>query len=100
MLGSSCLKLQVNVKPSQINQQIQPRYGGAQFTDTFEEAYSLMNLYVGSASIRFIFMTDGGAEYPAQPISKIKILQNQHPKKIKYYGIEFQSNVNVMKQIK
>ena len=44
-------------------------------------------------------MTDGGASYPSNGIQALKRLQTSNPNKLKYAGIEFNSNVQVMKTI-
>ena len=55
--------------------------------------------YIASSIIVFIFMTDGGASYPTSGIQALKKLQSNYPNKMKYAGIEFNSNVGVMKTI-
>lgn len=43
--------------------------------------------YVSKAKIKYIFMTDGGDDYPVIQVTKIKDLKKLHPNKIDYYGI-------------
>ena len=45
-------------------------------------------------------MSDGQDSYPSVQVNQIKLLKNQHPNKIEYFGIEFQEDVEVMKLIK
>jgi uncharacterized protein with von Willebrand factor type A (vWA) domain len=73
--------------------------GSTNFADTFEKAYNLMSKYVGGAKIKFIFMTDGGDKYPSSQVTMIKNLKDSYPDKIEYFGIEFQSSGETMKQI-
>jgi len=44
-------------------------------------------------------MSDGQDSYPSVQVNQIKLLKNQHPNKIEYFGIEFQEDVEVMKLI-
>jgi hypothetical protein len=73
--------------------------GGNNFVDTFGKAYNLMTKYVGSAKIKYIFMTDGGSMYPSDQVANIKKLKASYAGKIEYYGIEFQTSGDVMKII-
>ena len=50
-------------------------------------AAGLASKYIESSIVVFIFMTDGGANYPAAGISALKKLQNTYPNKLKYAGI-------------
>lgn len=58
-----------------------------------------MAKYVGGAKIKYIFMTDGGDSYPSTQVNQIRLLQNSNPGKIEYYGIEFQTSGETMKNI-
>ena len=73
--------------------------GGTDFDPTFDYVAQISATYIQSATIVFIFMTDGGSSYPKRGVDAMKQLQAQHPKKFKYTGIEFQSDADVMKEI-
>ena len=63
------------------------RSGGTDFDPPFNMAAGLASKYIESSIVVFIFMTDGGANYPAAGISALKKLQNTYPNKLKYAGI-------------
>ena len=44
-------------------------------------------------------MTDGQSAYPSGQVKQIKTLQDQHPNKIEYSGIEFKNSCDTMKLI-
>ena len=63
--------------------------GGTEFDPTFDYVAQISANYIQSATIVFIFMTDGGSGYPQHGVEAMKQLQAQHPNKFKYTGIEF-----------
>jgi len=89
-----------NYAPGQVNTNLPCRGGGTIFDPPFNLAASLAAKYISTATIVFIFMTDGGASYPSTGIQALKQLQKSYPNKLKYVGIEFGSSVQVMKTIK
>ncbi len=62
-------------------------------------AATIATKYISQATVVFIFMTDGGASYPSAGIQSLKKLQTSFIDRLKYAGIEFNSNVSVMKTI-
>jgi hypothetical protein len=97
--GSTCQLFQENSTPKNVNLNVIPRMSGNNFADTFGKACNLMTKYVGSAKIKYIFMTDGGCGYPSAQVTMIKNLKNSYPNKIEYSGIEFQTSGETMKLI-
>ena len=62
-------------------------------------AAQIAGSYITNSTVVFIFMTDGGASYPSNGIQALRNLQSRYPNKMKYAGIEFNSNVPVMNTI-
>ena len=50
-------------------------------------AVSLVKKYIEESIVVFIFMTDGGADYPINGVIALNKLQKKHPNKFKYAGI-------------
>jgi hypothetical protein len=52
------------------------RSGMTSFTNAFSKAYDLMKKYIAISEIKFIFMTDGGADYPLEQVNQIIALKD------------------------
>ena len=63
------------------------RSGGTDFDPPFNMAANLATKYINNSIVIFIFMTDGGANYPTNGIAAMKRLQSTYPNKLKYAGI-------------
>ena len=50
-------------------------------------AAQIASQFIENETIAFIFMTDGGAKFPATGIKALKEIQQKHPKKLHYAGI-------------
>ena len=61
--------------------------GGTNFDAPFNIAAALAEKYITSSSVVFIFMTDGGASYPAKGVAAMKKLRSIYPNKFTYAGI-------------
>ena len=88
-----------NYNPSQVNPNLNFRGGGTDFDPPFNEAARIARKYIDNSIIMFIFMTDGGANYPTNGIQALKSLQMTHPNKLHYAGIQFNCSLQIMKLI-
>jgi hypothetical protein len=71
----------------QINMNMSCQGGNTSFDPPFEMAAKMAAKYIDKAAVVFIFMTNGGANYPFNGIQSLKKLQQTYPNKLKYAGI-------------
>ena len=88
-----------NTDPASVNTHPAYRGGGTNFNEPFEMAATIAERYIDKAIVLFIFMTDGGARYPASGMNSLRKLQADHPGKLRYSGIEFSTHVPILKTI-
>ena len=56
--------------------------------------------FVAGCKTKFVFMTDGGDDYPREQVNLIKELKElKELHKIEYFGVEFQASGDTMKLI-
>jgi hypothetical protein len=101
LFDSSCRIIQESVLPDSVNMSPPFGGGGTAYTPVFQNFLNMSKKYLvdKSSTIKLVFMTDGGAEYPTAPLQQLKLLQLQEPGRIDFYSVEFGCNTDMMKQI-